>query len=237
MVGAYPCASGLASKPSLPIVFKGPSGGASPFPAPRRPAQGCQPSSQYVQGPPSLCILPECSDTPVFKLTFGQGLPRTLTLVPIWSGPSHRHLPFSGLGHKVFSHERERDIAQVCQSPRAGPCSVSCPSASPGKTPGTPGLSDQALHHHPWGVCQQASQHHPGYRPEGCLCQGAVLEKGPTHLLTEYGSLPCLWRAGKSRDSWARPDSASHLPSDSGLPSHSGFGFLPFKWEYATVGL
>lgn len=90
----------------------------------------------------------------------------------------------------MFSHEREQDIAQTRQSPRAGPCSVSCPLAFQGKAPGTPGLSDQALHHHPWGVCQQASEHRPGYRPEGCLRQGAVLEKGPKHLLTEHGSLP-----------------------------------------------
>ena len=75
------------------------------------------------------------------------------------------------------------------------------PTCLPGEGPGPPRLSDQALHHHPRGVCHQAPEHHSGCRPEGRLCQGAELwEKGPMCLGIECSSLPGEWTAGKGRE-------------------------------------
>lgn len=52
--------------------------------------------------------------------------------------------------------------------------------------------------------------------------------RGP-HVSVKHGSSPHWWRAGKSRDGWASPDSASHLPGDCGPPSLFGLQFLAFE--------
>lgn len=89
--------------------------GTSPFPSPRGyQHRAGKPSSQHAQDPSSLCILPEHSDTLMLRLMLGQDLPRTLTLASMWPVPArwpHRHLSPSGLGHMVFGHKREQDVA------------------------------------------------------------------------------------------------------------------------------
>lgn len=169
MVGAYPNANGLASEPSLPIVFQGPPGGASPFPSPQEPAQAWSPKQPVCSGPTQLVHPPECSDTAVGRLTLGQGPPRTLALVPcdlaLLTGIFHcqvlgiRCLVMSG---NKTSHRQVRVL-------EPGPArSASGPPAFSGRAPGTPGLSDQALRRHRGslspGVCSC-----PGCSREGCL--------------------------------------------------------------------